>query len=89
MDQSYKKEKILIIIDNSLIHTSGKTKEIYKRPKYNDFDVTSYSLQFAPIKFIYDYLKRNLCNHCCDLSVNLKKEDGKRVFKEWLGFLSK
>ena len=76
--------RIVLLMDNSRIHTSIKCKKFLNLLGWRVMFLSPYSPQFAPIELMFRVLKQRLSIHWKDQIINLKKSDGFKQVKEWM-----
>ena len=88
LDLEIDSRRIILIMDNSPIHTSKATMSFLKEQKCKTIFIAPYCPQFAPIELMFHILKRRLCEHSKGAIINLKKEDGIKAIREVLATFS-
>ena len=80
--------RIILMLDNSPIHTSKESMNFLKEQKCKTIFNAPYCPQFAPIELMFHILKRILCEQSKGSVINLKKADNIKAIREVLATLS-
>ena len=83
-DLKIKIEHLVLMIDNSPVHTSRKSMKNLKDLKCQMVFLPPYWPQLAPIEMTFNVMKRKICKHSeCEI-IKLCLKDGMRTIKEVL-----
>ena len=82
-------ERILLLMDNSPIHTSKISLEYMNACGCRIMFLPPYSPQFAPIELLFGTLKRRLLTYSKNQVIKLNREEGYSNIRECLWTISK
>ena len=87
-DQNIDIRKVVLLMDNSPIHSSKKTLKYLNELGWKIVFSPPYSPEYWPIELLFNYFKAKLWEHWKGDTVAISWERGWRSIKEWIALLS-
>ena len=88
-DLKFKNSQIVLLMDNSSIHTSKKCQEFLNSLKWLTIYLPTYSPEYAPIEYLFNLVKQSFINRWSNRIIKLKSEESKSNLDYWMKSISR
>ena len=88
-DLKFKNSQIVLLMDNSSIHTSKKRQEFLNSLKWLIIYLPTYFPEYAPIKCFFNLVKQRFINRWSNRIFKLKSEESKINLNYWMKFINR